>query len=167
MDKKMKETWKPISEFKGYYVSNFGNLKSDDGILDPKISINGHGYEYVKIHKYNKYVGVHRVVAKTFIPNPESLICVHHIDHNKTNNRADNLQWVTYSQNFKEAWIAGRFDSLVGENSHKTILTNKDVREIRKMRSMGIIYRKISEKFNISISTAHGVVNGRVWDHVK
>lgn len=64
--------------------------EDQDGYLRVRIS-DGHGKRYV--------VGVHRLVALAFIPNPKILPSVNHIDENKKNNSADNLEWCTVSYN--------------------------------------------------------------------
>lgn len=68
-------------------------------LLTPRL--NTHGYQQVYIHKQNHLV--HRLVASAFLPNPNNLPEVDHIDRNKTNNRIDNLRWVTTQEN-AEAW---------------------------------------------------------------
>jgi len=50
----------------------------------------------------------HRVVARAWVPNPDNKPQVHHVDYNPCNNRADNLMWVTQSENNKFIWDAGR-----------------------------------------------------------
>lgn len=107
----MEEEWKDIRHFEGFYqVSNLGNVRS---FIDnhwkkrdvPKI---------LKLFKLTKgYLGVclydkkgssktykvHRLVAQAFIPNPNNLPQVNHIDENKENNTVDNLEWCTCEQN--------------------------------------------------------------------
>lgn len=74
-----------------YEVSNLGRFKKNGIIEEPIIYKNG----YYSIHNYL----AHRVVAEAFIDNPENKPCIDHIDDNKLNNKADNLQWCTYSEN--------------------------------------------------------------------
>lgn len=99
------EIWK-ATKYNGYYVSNYGRVLSkmnkdnryainSDIIL--KQSDNRKGYLFVTINY--KQIYVHRLVAQTFIPNPDSLPEVNHIDENKYNNRVDNLEWCTSEYN--------------------------------------------------------------------
>ena len=103
-----KEIWKDIPSFPGYQVSNLGRLKSykEDKIngklfkLSPDLRT---GYIVVKL--YNTHTGkretrgIHRLVAEAFVPNPENKPQVNHIDEDKSNNRVDNLEWVTAKEN--------------------------------------------------------------------
>lgn len=104
----MIEKWKDISGYEGYYqVSTFGRVRAMGHKYQRKgvyiLALhenNGYGYLLADLHKDNKYksVAVHRLVAETFIPNPEKLAEVNHIDGNKQNNNVDNLEWVSRSQ---------------------------------------------------------------------
>ena len=96
------ETWKPIADYVGLYeVSNKGrvrNLKTGR-ILKP--GNNGRGYWFVGLYKNGavKYHYLHRLVALTFIPNPNKLPEVNHKDEIKTNNKLDNLEWISHRDN--------------------------------------------------------------------
>jgi len=68
---------------------------------------------------------IHRLVAQAFHPNPENKPCVNHIDGVKTNNRADNLEWVTYSENENHSY------EILGKVSPATKLTKEQVAEIK------------------------------------
>ena len=97
----MKEIWKDIKGYEGLYkVSNLGNVKS------LKINANikpSKGRKYIGVNLYKNGVtktkSIHRLVAEHFIDNPNNKPCVNHIDCNRTNNKASNLEWCTYKEN--------------------------------------------------------------------
>ena len=120
------EIWKDIPEYEGLYqVSNLGNIKSLDIMINCKGAkgIDSHlrkgrilkqnigttGYYSVNLSKNGKtrYIRVHTILAKVFIPNPNDYPCINHIDGNKLNNNLDNLEWCTYSHNNSEAYRIG------------------------------------------------------------
>lgn len=98
----MIEVWKDIKGFEGYYqVSNLGNVKSFSR-GEHLLRLSGGGkYIQVILCKAGKTYArlVHRLVAETFIPNPDNLPCINHKDENPKNNRADNLEWCSYQYN--------------------------------------------------------------------
>lgn len=103
----MKEIWKDIKGYEGYYqVSNTGLVKRLPGIKckTERILCYGTqktGYKYVNLSKDNKpYTKrVHRLVAETFIPNPYNLPQVNHKDEDKGNNNVNNLEWCNAKYN--------------------------------------------------------------------
>ena len=97
----MQEKWKSINGFPNYEVSNFGqvrNIKSGRMISQSKQK---DGYIHVRLcdNGQKKYFGVHRLVALAFCQDYFEGAAVNHLDENKANNNAENLKWVTYSQN--------------------------------------------------------------------
>ena len=112
----MKEIWKDIKGYEGLYqVSNLGRVKSlerkvlrsegeyrtiSERILKPQTTLRG--YQRIGLHYkgINKLFRIHRLVAQAFIPNPDNKPEVNHIDGKTSNNRVDNLEWVTAAQNF-------------------------------------------------------------------
>lgn len=106
----MKEIWKDIKEYEGLYqISNLGNLKSLKRMMKnrkckeiiKKPSVLPKGYLQICLCKNGKlkYISIHRLVAQTFIPNPNNYPCVNHKDCNPKNNAVSNLEWVTYKMN--------------------------------------------------------------------
>jgi hypothetical protein len=103
----IKEEWRPVVGFEGrYQVSNLGRVKSiniantrKSGILKSEKSRDGYYQVTLTINGNRLHTGVHRLVAMAFIPNPDNLPQVNHIDEDKTNNCADNLEWCTQHYN--------------------------------------------------------------------
>lgn len=98
----MNEIWKDIEEYEGLYqVSNLGRVKSlyTNDILKGCKTSNG----YLKVNLYKNSVKstktIHRLVAESFISNPENKSQVNHINENKTNNMVSNLEWSTSKEN--------------------------------------------------------------------
>lgn len=114
----MQEVWKDIEGYEGAYrVSNLGHIlsvrfgpKSNSVPVNPVSKImrqsrSSSGYLHVQLYKNGKSSTklVHILVAQAFIPNPENKPEVNHIDGNKNNNRVDNLEWSTKSENQRHA----------------------------------------------------------------
>ncbi len=109
------EIWKDIPDYIGYYqASNLGRIKGLERFVNAKfgskrkvserivgLSVGQNGYKYCTLANMgnNETVRVHQIVAKVFIPNLKNKKQINHIDHNKTNNKVDNLEWVTPSEN--------------------------------------------------------------------
>lgn len=98
------EIWKDVVGYENLYkVSNLGNVMSFWGKTPHLIKPfqNQKGYLYVDLRFFNKRktVSIHRLVAKAFIPNPNNLPQINHIDEDKTNNRVENLEWCTLKYN--------------------------------------------------------------------
>lgn len=101
------EEWRDIKGYEGIYqVSNEGRVKSLGGerykiIRILKGYVGRNGYRVVNLWKDGvpKLLTVHRLVAQTFIPNPDNKPCIDHINTIRTDNRVENLRWVTYIEN--------------------------------------------------------------------
>ena len=100
----MEEIFKPIPNFDGYEISNYGRVISYKNKKPREMTISkySNGYCFVSLSKNGivKTYSIHRLVMTTFNPveNMEHLE-VNHLDCDKTNNRIDNLEWVTPKEN--------------------------------------------------------------------
>src|SRR5699024_7685661 len=128
----MNEIWRPIEGFEGLYeVSKCGKVRSKDREVGHRYggtrifpgrelkSYLANGYPKVSLSAKGerKKEYVHRLVAKSFVPNPLNLSLVNHIDGDKENPEATNLEWVTYSENSLHAFRIGIRESDKGERA--------------------------------------------------
>lgn len=114
----MKEIWKEIEDHDGYFISNYGRVKSIRlyrGSIEPRIlTPRKHSRGYVNINLDGKNYYIHRLVAQAFIPNPEGLEQVNHIDEQKNNNVCTNLEWIS---NYDNAMWGTRIKRVTEKNS--------------------------------------------------
>lgn len=181
------ENWLPIPEYERLYeIDTFGNVKSLDRkvrnnngfrvikgkILKPKLD--DKGYYKIGLTKDNKqkFYFIHRLVALTFIPNPNNYPIINHKDGNPKNNYVENLEWCTYSYNTKYAYNIGtkkpKGAEHIGEKNPKNKLTEKQVLNILNAKKDGIHIKKAFELLNyeISFSGFEQIWYGYKWKHL-
>jgi len=181
----MIERWKPIARFNGYMVSNYGRVKSlgrvtrntsgkpqtvKERFLKPYVE-KSTGYPRVSLWADGSHtkIYIHTLVAAAFIPNPKDKPQVNHRDSNRTNNHANNLEWVTPLENIQHAMNNGRMIAPpihIGESHPKTTLKETDIKKIRAMSTEGIKYPAIAKMFSVSSVTVGRIVRRVVWNHV-
>lgn len=140
------EEFKPIEGYEGIYeISSLGNVRIIKTGKFKKNQTNNTGYSMVVLWHGKQAKGflIHRLVAKAFIPNPDNLSDVNHKNGIKTDNRADNLEWLTRSQNHKHAYDIGL------KKPSNQILTLEQVRYIKE-NPMNLSRKQLAEKFNVS-----------------
>lgn len=172
------EIWKDVEFLNGVYmVSNMGRVKSLDRvvknirtrfvsgkIINPSTKDNYYLYVNLGGKLDQKCFYVHRLVAIAFIPNPENKPQVNHINGDKTDNRVENLEWVTSLENITHAISIGVMDNS-GENHGNSKLSNEDIVKIRDM-SGKVFQRDIAKVFGISQANVSRIVRGEMWNHV-
>jgi len=168
------EEWKEINlksifgeDFKinkKYYVSTLGRFKNSSGkiMLNYKINYNG----YIRVYIYKKTFLLHRLIALTFIENPENKEQVNHIDGNKLNNCVNNLEWCTNKEN-----QIHKFKNGLGNNYTRKIgQYDLNGNFIKKFNSIVLA----SKEVNVSPSSIRGVLinyrktsAGFIWKYLE
>ena len=167
------------------YEHNTGYLVYDDGRIYSKPNkgnrgigrflkpfINKKGYAKVKLYPECKTVSVHRMIAETFIANPNDLPQVNHKDGCKTNNCVNNLEWCTNAENFNHANDTGLINEKTrprGIEHGRAKLTELEVIHIRTIcikgdTSFGV--RALAKRYDLDPSTISSIVNGDYWKHL-
>jgi hypothetical protein len=120
--------WKKIKNKENYSVNEKGQIKNDktNRILKPHKGTSG--YYQIMLGRKTSPLYVHRIVAETFIENPNDLPQVDHINGDKLDNRVENLRWVSVSENcwsfgYKNR-IENRKKKIIAEKNGKTIIFN-------------------------------------------
>jgi len=177
--KAAQEEWLPIPGYGGdYEVSSLGNIRSwkrrgyngsagckkrSKSPIKIKLLTTMHGYLYVNLRNVStrKIAKVHRLVLEAFKPSSDnSRWMANHIDGNKKNNRVENLEWVTPSENILHA------REKIGRGPIK--LTKEKVLEMRRLyQSGGITQKEISVRFGICWNNAKKILRGEYWAWVK
>lgn len=169
------EIWKDIKGYEGLYqVSNLGNVRSLNFHREKKIKIlkpnlKKDGYYETTLSKNSKFkwVRTHRLVAEAFIPNIYNKPQVNHINGNKLDNKAENLEWCTNQENITHAIITG-LEKLNGHENpnakevNQYDLNNNFIKSYKCLKyaqeETGIKYRYISEACHLKRKSAGGYI---------
>lgn len=170
----MQEEWKKliyndVNYGDRYLISNYGRVKNAKTGYIRKLSLDReNGYQLVCLSLGSRgsqcYVKIHRAVAQTFIPNPNNLPQVNHIDGDKENNYVNNLEWVTSQENIIHAYKNGL--NQTGEKSVSSKLTHGDIEYIRsnhipKDKEFGSA--ALAKKYGVHPSTISKIVHNKNW----
>lgn len=147
-----------------YEVSNFGRVKYFSRHLPCLLKLPANNkipYQAIVLYGYtfipDRAISVHRLVALHFVPNPLNLPEVNHLDFNKSNNKASNLEWVTRKQNSQHALLGGVRNFKYGADNHssKTVLNTET----------GVFYVSLKDActtYNLSYGTMIHRMKGRL-----
>lgn len=160
--------WKVIPAFGGRYeASENGEIRHAKNKNVRKARVNRCGYLQMNFSRNdgkgkNITALVHRLIALTFLENPNNLQYINHKDGNKQNNAVSNLEYCTRSENQKHAFKMGLQKMPKGEEAPCAKLTNEQARQIRKLyKEKQMSQQKIAGFFNVSQTTVRRVINGK------
>tara|TARA_R110000796_G_scaffold221224_1_gene337301 strand:+ start:40 stop:522 length:483 start_codon:yes stop_codon:yes gene_type:complete len=153
-----------------YEVTKEGQIISHSEMGKAKVlrAANNTGYKMVALYldgsPVKKYV--HRLVAEQYCERPEGCNEVDHIDGDKFNNHADNLEWVTRAENMRRAYDGNLIDCR-GTNSALSKTNDADVVEMRRLWDLREMKQgELAEMFNISRTQVNTIVNRKQWKHI-
>lgn len=169
----MKEEWKDIKGFEGVYmISNYGRVLSlprhGSHTTEPiirSISLTKDGYQKVRLLHCGKdtTARIHRLVAEAFVDNPDGKETVNHIDGNKENNRADNLEWADRHEQMVHAYKKGLKKAMRGSGNPWSKLSDEQVDAIKKeyvpqSKTHGTV--ALGKKYGVHDTTIGNIVRG-------
>lgn len=162
------EVWKNIKYYFGKYkVSNMGRIMDKNGDL---LSLYDHprGYKSVSLSLCDNYrlKLVHRIVAETFIPNPENKPQINHKDGNKENNKVNNLEWVTQKENSVHASENG----LLLRKKYNSNISKLQKNEVLQIRSIyeqkWVTMKEVANAYNISIQAVSKIIRRQSYKYL-
>ena len=160
--------FKPIPHYANYLINKCGDIFSTKYEMKKKTICNN-GYLQVSLmcgkskNRHFKQLLVHRLVAETFIPNPHNLPQVNHINGIKTDNRVENLEWCTRTDNWEHAQKMNLLSH--GSKHHSSKLKEEYIPWIKKMSKAGISYSKIAKVYDVSDTAIRLILNDKTWKH--
>ena len=178
---KIIEQWRDIRGYEGLYqVSNFGRVRTVEHIVPNRggfrtvsskvknATFTGQGYLSVALYKENKMqrLYVHRLVAEAFVPNPDNLPEIDHIDCVKTNNISSNLRWVDRSGNMQNP-ITKKLKSVNTKARNWTYENHPNAKPILQLTLDGVFIKRwdciktASETLSIEATGISQVVHGK------
>ena len=160
------EEWQAVKGYgRPYKISSNGRIKGSRRASYGSKHCGG----YMRACLWNEndfvFVMIHRLVAIAFIPNPENKPHVNHINGIKWDNRKQNLEWATVSENAKHAYDTGlrKANPVYGENNYGSKLTESQVRLIRQS---SISQKKLSIEYGVCAGVIQRIKERKSWKHV-
>lgn len=175
------EEWRDVEGYEGLYqVSSYGRVRSVDRIvkypdgksprhfkgkeLRPQNASTGYLFVNLSRNSRIKRVGIHRLVALSFIQKPDGNMEVNHKDGNRHNNRVENLEWVTRGENILHSYRKlGRKSAWKGRKMHNRKITDEQAREIKHSDATSTI---LAREYHCDPSTICNIRTGRYYREI-
>lgn len=170
------EEWRAIPGYAdAYKVSNLGRIKSlsrsvrgtngckrivRERILKERITSRGYIQYALSDGDKTRYILGHRLVAEAFISRFDSSLEVNHINHDRADNRAENLEMVTHSENQIHKVLHNR-------GGRSQLLTSQSVSKIKEMIQAGFKNAELSRIFKVSPTAISNIRTGKRWSHIN
>jgi len=171
------EEWRDIPAWEDLYqISNLGRVRRKvargyhnkykaGGLLKPRPHRQGYVETKLSRNSQNKVVMTHRLVMLAFVGEPPKGMEVNHKNGIKNDNRLENLEYVTRSENMiHRRDVLGKGNE--GENSPNAKLKDSDIPQIRLLSKAGFTYTEIALRYGVHAVTISCVVRGKAWTHV-
>lgn len=160
----MEEIWKDVPGYRGaYQVSNHGSVVSFHNCSAGRILKPINQGRYLKVslcaRGHVSQVLIHRIVAETFIPNPDKKPEVNHINGVKTDNRAENLEWVTRKENEAHSRRSGLHDEEVKKRKKPVVAKCIATGECQEYESI----LKAAKTLDISPGSISKILQGHAY----
>lgn len=153
---------KRIEEFPDYEISTCGRFFKEGKEL--KVQVNIDGYYVINLQKDGKSYHRRRarLLALTFIPNPDNLPVVNHIDHTRTNDSLDNLEWVSYKENSRKS-----VELCPDRWKAKAEIDEVKARDICIMIHEGYRNKEIVDKLGVTQDIVKHIRKGDTWTEIS
>lgn len=162
------EEWRKISIAESYEVSSLGRVRNASTGYVMKQQLLWDGYYRVSLWAspgVRVYKKTHQLVAAAFLNRPSAAHVAAHIDGSRTLNTVSNLYWATQKQNHADRDRHGR--TARGSRNGSALLTEDQVRQIRKRLVTGDLLREIADDFSVCLATISNINTGKNWKHLQ
>ena len=111
---------------------------------------------------------LHRLIAIAFIPNPFNLDTVNHIDGDKSNNSASNLEWMSIGDNVRHAWKNGLVQPRYGVDNPANVYTEDQIHKVCQMLEVGDMnYKKIAQECGVNVTLIYDIRLRGKWKQIS
>lgn len=167
------ESWKLCVNGK-YSISNRGRVRREIAgrntwkgrTLVPIRNVSG----YLRVAIFpppKRCVFVHKLVAEAFIGHRPHGKQINHVNGNKSDNRVENLEYITPSENMRHALVNGFHPPIHGVHQWRSVLSDAKVKRIRELRKAGKKLNELAEMFGVTFSNISNVCRRVSWKHVE